>query len=171
MNTARILILIGAILTLLSTFLFAFTYISGDFYLSGIGFIQNTPDVFENPSYYESIMDVPFYFVLILYFIFFIFMLSGLFQLVGLKSRGLAIFGSILPLLFSIFLILLAFEALDIDFYKYMNMFIKEAFVEDVLPFHLNVGDAPIGELSLGTYLLLGGGALGFVGAILGPED
>jgi hypothetical protein len=167
MNAAKILILIGAILTLLSTFFFAFFYIGADAYASGIGFVQSIPDIFENPSTYETFMDVPFYVVLILFFVFFIFILSGLFQLVGLKSRGLAIFGSILPIAFSIFVILLLYEAIDTDYLRFTIMFWEDALVSDVLPFHIDVGE----NLSLGTYLLLAGGVVGLVGGIMGPED
>jgi hypothetical protein len=171
MNAARILLLIGAILTLLSTFLFAFIYLGGDAYASGIGFIQSIEDIFENPSSYETVMDVPFYIVLILFFVFFIFILSGLFQIGGLWSRGLAFFGSILPIAFSIFIMLFVYEIIDIDYGRFTIMFWEDAFVEDILPFHISVGENAGLELSLGTYLLLGGGALGFVGAILGPKD
>ncbi|GAG91822.1 unnamed protein product, partial [marine sediment metagenome] len=51
-------------------------------------------------------------------------------------------------------------------FAPYLTLFEADAIAPGIFPFDFALGDA-----SIGTYTLLAGGALGFVGGILGTKD
>lgn len=55
MKIGKILVLVGAILTLVSTFFFSFGFgnpIDGRTHVSGIGFLFNLPEIWGNPAYW-----------------------------------------------------------------------------------------------------------------------
>ena len=102
--------------------------------------------------------------VYILTIVYLVFIISGILQLVGLASRVVAIIGSILPIAVGILIILIYSGILDMI--QYTVLFWRTPIVDGILPF-----DLPVGVVSLGTYTLLAGGILGFVGGILGTKD
>lgn len=160
MGTGKILILIGALLTLVSTFFFSF-FTSGSEYGWGIGFIFNMSDIMENPGNYVAGESMTVYIVAI---VIIVFLISGVVQLVGLVSRVVAIIGSIIVIGMGV-AILIAVLDLSPDMTPYASLFVSDAIVDGVWP--LNI---PIGDMSLGTITLLAGGALGLAGGIIGTD-
>ncbi len=162
MGAGKILVLIGGLLTLVSTFFLSFYATGGGDYGSGLGFIYNIADIMTNPGNYVPGETMTVYIVAIVYIVF---LISGVLQLVGLASRVIAIIGSIIVLVISILMLLVLLNALAV-YAPYLTLFDHTAIVPGILPL-----DVPLGSASLGTYLLLAGGALGLVGGILGIKD
>ena len=149
MGASKIYFLIGGLVTLLATFLFSFhTYFPGvDIY--GIGFLMNIPALFTSGDILVIIMTI----------VFIIFLLSGIFILLGVKSRVVAIIGSLFAIGVSgYFIFVFYIGMLDPQF---AFMFLDDAIIEGILP--LNI---PIGSISIGSILLLAGGVLGLIGGI-----
>ncbi|KKK45228.1 MAG: hypothetical protein Lokiarch_11140 [Candidatus Lokiarchaeum sp. GC14_75] len=149
MGASKIYFLIGGLVTLLATFLFSFhTYFPGvDIY--GIGFLMNIPALFTSGDILVIIMTI----------VFIIFLLSGIFILLGVKSRVVAIIGSLFAIGVSgYFIFVFYIGMLDPQF---AFMFLDLAIIEGILP--LNI---PIGSISIGPILLLAGGVLGLIGGI-----
>ncbi len=162
MGAGKILILIGALLTLVSTFFLSFYNAGGGDYGYGMGLILNIGDIMANPGTYVSGETMTVYIVAIVYIVF---LISGVLQLVGLASRVVAIIGSIIVLAAGIMFLLVLLNVLSI-FDPYLTLFETTAIAEGIFPF-----DLPLGPASLGTYTLLAGGVLGFIGGILGTKD
>lgn len=163
MGAGKVLVIIGALLTLISTFFLAFyEAASGDFG-SGLGFILNIADIMANPGNYVSGQTMTVYIVAIVYIVF---LISGVLQLLGLASRVFAIIGSAIVLFASIMMLLVLLNILPV-YADYITLFEQPAIVTGILPYNL-----PIGSMgSLGTYTLLAGGVLGLIGGILGTSD
>ena len=172
MGAGKILILIGALLTLVSTFFFSLfatlgfpgvnaTY--GD-YGYGIGFIFNIPYVLSNGADFAADIGAEVMVVYIVAIVFIVFLLSGILQLIGLATRVLAIIGSILPIAAGVLTLLISFGILD--FGNYLTLFASDGIAPGIFPF-----DISLGTVSLGTYTLIAGGVLGFVGGILGTDE
>ncbi|KKK84395.1 hypothetical protein LCGC14_2783770 [marine sediment metagenome] len=162
MGAGKILILIGALLTLVSTFFL--TFATG---LSGIGFLFNIPEIISQGTTFPIwVLIIGSEMVLyILTIVYIVFILSGILQLVGLASRVVAIIGSILPIVVGVLIILISLDVLDYG--QYTILFAHTDIVTDIVPL-----DIPLGDLgSLGAFTLLGGGVLGLVGGILGTKD
>ena len=165
MGAGKILIVIGALLTLVSTFFLTFgDTLFPDIYASGLGFVFNTPDVISDADGFAFLMGEEVMIVYILTIVYIVFLLSGILQLVGLASRVVAIIGSILPIAMGVLILLIYTEILDMA--QYTILFWREPIVDGILPF-----DLPLGAVSLGTYTLLAGGVLGLVGGILGTKE
>ncbi|KKL74317.1 hypothetical protein LCGC14_2066110 [marine sediment metagenome] len=97
--------------------------------------------------------------VIIMTIVFIIFLLSGIFILLGVKSRVVAIIGSLFAIGVSgYFIFVFYIGMLDPQF---AFMFLDDAIIEGILP--LNI---PIGTISIGPILLLAGGVLGLIGGI-----
>ncbi len=157
MGAGKVLCIIGGIITLLATYLFAFApFIPGvSFY--GIGFIQNIPALFQSGEILAIIMAI----------VFIIFMVAGVFIILGVKVRALAIIGSIFAIGVSVYFILTwyVFGVLT-EIGQFMIFFLNLDLFSGIIPLNIILGG-----LSLGTYLLLGGGVLGLIGGIMGPES
>ena len=184
MKIGKIIILVGAILTLLSTFFFSFGYgppFDGRTHISGIGFLFNLPEIWGNPGYwiatfpaYTSEDTILIYTFSILYLIF---ILSGFIQLVGLKSKYVAIIGSIIAIVFGIMMTIYITDTQIGDLgpmNRFQALFFSVPIANGVWPL-----DVPIvgglgffnHTLTLGTITLIVGGAVGMVGGILGIKD
>lgn len=150
MEARKISYIIGGILTVLATFLFSFHLYFPGLHFYGIGFIMNIPTFFTSGDILVIIMAI----------VFIIFLLSGIFILIGLKSRRLAIIGSLLAIVTGVYFILVFYIGiLEID--QFAFMFLDSALIEGILP--LNI---PIGTISIGPSLILAGGLLGLIGGI-----
>lgn len=170
MGLGKILVLVGGILTLVSTFFLAFVHMGADFYASGIGFLFNIPDIMENGDAYALLIGTETMVVYIVTIVFIVFLVAGVIQLIGMINRVIAIIGGVIALGIG-FVIL--FVALDIfpDMTPFALLLIDEAPSPGVWPLHIPMGDVDVGTLSLGTITLLAGGVLGIVGGALGIED
>jgi len=162
MGAGKILIIIGALLTLVSTFFLSF-FVNGSDLGSGLGFVFNIADIMANPGNYVPGETMIVYIVAIVYIVF---LISGVLQLLGLASRVIAIIGSIIVLAVSILMILTLLNILT-AYTPYLTLLISSPIVPGILPYNLSLGSMG----SLGTYTLLAGGVLGLVGGILGLED
>ena len=171
MGAGKILILIGALLTLVSTFFFSLfvTPFPGvvtvpGAYGYGIGFIFNVPNILADGANVAASIGADVMVMYIVAIVFIVFLLSGILQLIGLASRVVAIIGSIFPIVVGILILLISFGILD--FGNYLSLLTAGALAEGIFPFNLTLG-----TVSLGTYTLLAGGVLGLVGGIMGSSD
>lgn len=151
MGAGKIFCILGGIVTLLATYLFSFTV-----FFFGIGFILNIPTLFLSGDILIIVMTI----------IFIIFLLAGLFIILGVKSRALAIIGSIFAIVVSLYFILTIYGVLPPEVGQFIIMFLHVPLVPNIIPL-----DVMLGSVGLGTYLLLGGGVLGLIGGIMGPDD
>ena len=184
MKIGKIVVLVGAIITLLSTFFFSFGYgppFDGRTHISGIGFLLNLPEIWGNPSYWVAtfpaytMADIGLIYAFSILFL--VFILSGVIQLVGLKSKYAAIIGSIIAITFGIMMIIYVADIAIGDLglmNRFQALFYSVPIADGVWPF-----DVPIvgglgffnSTLTLGTITLIVGGAVGIVGGILGMKD
>ena len=177
MKIGKILVLVGAILTLVSTFFFSFGEtldLIGRTQISGIGFLFNLPDIFLNVAWWETYNGGTAMLIYIFAIVFIVFVISGVIQLVGLKSRSVAIIGSIIAITFGIFLVMYITHTPPWDINRYSSLFWNVPIVDGILPFELPimaVTNVAYANLSLGTITLFVGGGLGLVGGIIGIKD
>ncbi len=150
MGARKISYIIGGLIILLSTYLFTFHLYFPGVHFYGIGFIMNIPTFFTSGDILVIIMAIVFVF----------FLLSGIFILIGLKSRTLAVIGSLLAIVASVYFILVFYIGiLGID--QFAFMFLNLELIEGIIPFNI-----PIGTVSIGPSLVLVGGLLGLIGGI-----
>ena len=180
----KILVIIGAIVTLISTFLLSLssnsTLISllwfepGITHSNGLTFLLHIADIFTDPmgivSHPSLGIDVQPSIILILGIILIIFAISGFIQLVGIKYRIAAIIGSILPLFVGIIFILGIFMTLPDNLLVIFLLMSDNPIVEGIIPFDVPIVASTVGNVSLGTYLLIAGGATCLLGGIIGEK-
>ncbi|NVM19019.1 MAG: hypothetical protein HWN80_14995 [Candidatus Lokiarchaeota archaeon] len=165
MALGKIFIILGALLSILGTYVFAL-YGAVGVVGSGIGFILNLTDLFENAALYAGFAGLEIWIFYILLIVFIIFLAAGILQLVGLKSRAVGIIFSLFPLGVGIMFILLFYtEILGLISALFGLFFIGEQF-GDIFPILVDIGAGN----GLGAFFILGGGALGLIGCIL-PKD
>lgn len=151
MGAGKLFCIIGGIITLLATFLFSFAP-----FIYGLGLFLNLPLIFSLGTIVEIIITI----------VFIIFSLAGLFIILGVKSKAVAIIGSIFALALGVYFML--------SFYGVLPL---EVAIFTLLFGHVSLGAFPLlntlmlGYAGLGTYLLLVGGVLGLIGGIMGPDD
>ncbi len=155
MGSGKVFCIIGGLAALLGTFLFSFVNPAPGISLYGIGLYLNLIDIFTSGDILGIVISV----------VILIFTLGGIFILIGIKSRGLAIIGSLFAILLSVYMLLVFIFTLPIEISQYIFVFLEFDIVDGILPLAV-----PVGDLSLGTYLLLGGGVLGLIGGIIGPD-
>ena len=174
MRIGKVLCILAGILTLVSTFFLSLFSIVPSAYLwleantaygSGLGFFLHIADIFTNIDTLAADYGVGSYLIYIFAGMLILWGISGILQLLGLKSRGAIIVGSLMPLFIGIILILTAFMTLPSFFDVFTLLFTDNTQLGGFMPF-----DLPLGDFSLGVYLLLAGGALGLIGGIIGPE-
>ncbi|MFX0022239.1 MAG: hypothetical protein ACFE9S_07920 [Candidatus Hermodarchaeota archaeon] len=177
MKIEKIVIIIGAVITLLSTFFFSFgqtLVIDGRTHISGLGFLFNLPQIFGDPSYWistfpsytsEDIMTI-----YILGVVFTIFIFSGVIQLVGLKNKYIGISGAILTIAFAITITYLISPP-AIEAKRFGALLWNSQIIDGVWPLNIPVINADwygYFNISLGTITLYIGGGFGIAGGILG---
>jgi len=172
MEKGSILSMISGIIVIAATFLLTwFTVGSAD--ASGIGLIKNISDYFVNAETIAGLWGVPSFVLYIVGGVYILFLASGVLMIIGVKSRALTIIGSLMPIGMAIAII---FGSLDmpVDIINYVGVFLDtEGIIPGIIPYTLEIG--PSGVLSLatvalGTYVLLGGGVLGFVSAFMNRD-
>ena len=159
MALGKIFIILGALLTILGTWVFATIAFFPGYVGSGLGFAMNIPSIIGIDPGADAVV---FYLLLVL---FIAWLASGVLQLVGLKSRIGGIIFSLIPLAIGLMLILLIYtEILGMMSAVFTLMTIGEQ-IGGFFPVLV-----PLGDLGLGTYFLLGGGVLGIVGSSMPRE-
>ena len=168
----KIFVILGALLSIFGTYVFAIYAGGTGFVGSGIGFFLNTigggladPTLFAGASTYASSLGVEVWMYYIFLSIFLIFLAAGVLQLIGMKSRVAGLIFSLFPLGVGIMLILVFYtDILGLKSFFFTIFFIGEQY-GDIFPILINLGD-----LALGTYLIVGGGALGLISTFLPRE-
>ena len=171
MALGKIFIILGALLSILGTYVFAL-YGSTGFVGSGIGFILNTiggglvdPPLITGAGTYAPLLSTEIWIFYIILVIFLIFLAAGVLQLIGMKSRVVGLIFSLFPLGVGLMFIFLEYtDFLGIKSGFFGLFFIGEQY-GDIFPVLLNLPD-----LGIGVYFLLAGGALGIIGSIM-PRD
>ena len=171
MALGKIFIILGALLSILGTYVFAIYGVTGSVG-SGIGFILNTfgggwadPMLFAGSSTYATYLTIDVLFYYILLGVFLIFLAAGILQLISLKSRIAGLIFSLFPLgvgLMFVFLTYTDFLGIKSEFFE---VFFLGVHYENSFPVLIDLGG-----LALGAYLLVGGGALGLISTFL-PRD
>ena len=155
MGAGKILCIIGGLLVLVATYILTFSQFFTA-YSYGLGLIQNLGSIFAA----DDIVNIIFAIVFV------IFLFSGFLLIIGVKSRATALIGSFLAIGMGVYIILIYNSVLPFEFFSKFLFFIKLPLVVGIYPLHI-----AIGNLGLGTYVLLGGGAIGLIGGIMGTSD
>ncbi|MFX0021458.1 MAG: hypothetical protein ACFE9S_03980 [Candidatus Hermodarchaeota archaeon] len=165
MGAGKLFCILGGIITLVSMYLFSFGSIEvapGVFvYASQIGFFMNLGLIFQAGSVWWTILAI----------VFIIFSASGILIILGIKSRVPAIVGAIFVLAVGGYILSVIF----LNYSAEIESFYLAAFADGLvpgfipldIPLHVTAGT----NVSLGLYLLLGGGVLGLIGGIMGPDE
>lgn len=165
MESGKILIIIGGVLTLLGTYVFAIYGAAGLYAGSGIGFILNLPDLFTNADAIAIATGWDVIFIYVFAILFIVFLASGILQLLGIKNRIVALVFSLFPLAVGAMILILFYtEILGPTTGIFALYFIGEHFA-DFFPIIVNLGD-----VGLGTYFLVAGGVVGLISVFL-PRD
>jgi len=159
MAVGKILIIIGALLTILGTYVFAlFPFLFG-YVGSGLGFAMNLPMIIGIDPGADAVV---FYLLLVL---FIVWLASGVLQLVGLKSKIVGIIFSLIPLVIGLMFVLLVYtDILGAMTAVFFIMTVAEP-IGGAFPVLIELAG-----MGLGVYFLLAGGVLGLVGSIM-PRD
>ncbi|MCJ7650758.1 MAG: hypothetical protein MUP85_19275 [Candidatus Lokiarchaeota archaeon] len=171
MALGKIFVILGALLSILGTYVFAIYGATG-VVGSGIGFILNTfggglvtPTLFAGADVHATYLSIEVWLYYILLAVFLIFLLAGLLQLIGIKSKIGGFVFSLFPLGVGIMLILVFYtDILGLKSFFFTIVFIGEQYA-DFYPILVNLGD-----LALGTYLITAGGALGVISTFMPRE-
>jgi hypothetical protein len=174
MKTGKLLCLIGGIITLAATFLFAWFLVDeggNQYYGHGLGVLFSLPETFGNA---EAIAlswgsGVPTFAIYIVGGTLIVFLFSWLLILLGIKNRIVPIIGGLLIVGMSLAMVFGPFSTPP-NILDYVSPFSSEAW--GIFPFNIPIGPAGptiggLASVSLGAYLLLGGGALGVIGGFL----
>jgi len=165
LESGEIFIILGGILTLLGTYVFAIYGVAGLFAGSGIGFITNLPDLFGNADAIALATGWNVIFIYVFTILFLVFLASGVLQLLGIKNRGVAFIFSLFPLVVGAMIILLFYTTILGPTTGIFTLYFIGEHFGGIFPFIVNLGD-----VGLGAYLLLGGGILGLISVFL-PRD
>ncbi|MBD3197785.1 MAG: hypothetical protein GF317_22225 [Candidatus Lokiarchaeota archaeon] len=170
MGAGKILAIVAGIVTLVGTFvlaLFGSTGLVG----SGLGLALNIPELFTNADSYATFIGTEIWLYYIVLVLFIIWLASGVLQLIGIKSRVVIIIFSLFPLAVGV-MIMMVFYAPDLfggtsgPFAGLFTLAMVDEQIADLFPFLVNIGD-----VAIGTYVLIAGGVLGIVSGILPRED
>ncbi|MHA1933238.1 MAG: hypothetical protein ACW96X_11890 [Promethearchaeota archaeon] len=175
MNAGKILIIIGAILTLVSTFflslygnyvMFSVYWIEpGQTQANGLVFFFHFAEIFTEAAALGTLYSLDPFWIYISAILLLIWAISGFIQLIGLKKRIGAIIGAILPLFIGIIFILYGFIYLPGFLRTFQTLLQDNELIGGILPYGV-----PIGNSFLGAYTLVAGGALSLIGGIIGIE-
>jgi len=162
LGAARVvLIVIGAVLTLLGTYLFALFPSPIPLEVgSGLGFAMNLPTIITATP--DPSVAILYYLFLVL---FIVWLGSGVLQLVGLKSKAVGVIFSLVPLAIGVMFVLQTQTTIlgpmtDMFF----GMTSGEVYFNFVPYLYELLG------MGLGVYALLAGGTLGLIGSLLSKD-
>jgi hypothetical protein len=161
LGAARVvLIVLGGLCTLLGTYIFALFPSFPPLVGSGLGFAINLPSIF---TYTPAPTEMIAFYVLLVVFI--VWLGAGVLQFVGLKSKVVGIIFSLVPLAIGIMFLLLVYTTVLGPMTALFFLLTSGEVYFGFIPFLIELGG-----MGLGVYLLLAGGALGFIGSLL-PKD
>lgn len=178
MKIGKIFVLLGALLTLVSTFFLSFGQTNGSVgrtYISGIGFLFNLPEIIGDVNIYVGYMSGEVMVIYIVSIVLLVFLLAGIIQLIGLINRAVALTGSLLAL--SVGIVVILAILIDIPGWglnQYSSLLWRAPIVDGIWPLDVPLmaaSSAFYNTLSLGSITLVAGGGLGLVGGILGVKD
>lgn len=157
MRPGETLAILSSFLTLAGTYIFAL-FGTTDSVASGLGFISNLGSILSNAQSTVSTLNANLiaYYLLVIYLVISLF--SGFILLIGIKSRFLMFFLCWLPISLGTIILILISSDLLANATTLYTLFLETDQIGDVFPFLV-----PVGDVGLGTYLLLAGGALGFI--------
>lgn len=165
MGAGKVLAIVAAILTILGTFVIALFGSTGSVG-SGLGFILNLDSIIENADIWADLLDLHIVLYWFIVGLFFIFLVSGFLQFIGIKSRVFMFIISLFPLGVGIMITLVFYTDVLGNISTLFTYFMIGEQFEDVFPILIDIGD-----VALGTFILLGGGVIGIVSAILPREE
>jgi hypothetical protein len=154
-----LLIVLGGICTLLGTYVFALFPSFPPLVGSGLGFAMNLPMIITIDPGADAIM---FYLFLVL---FIVWLASGVLQFIGLKSKIVGIIFSLVPLAIGVMFILLVYTTILGTMTATFFIMTSGEVYFGFIPYLFELAG-----MGLGVYMLLAGGALGFIGSLL-PKD
>jgi len=160
MGAGKYLMIIAGIITIVATYLFSFFHLGSDVYGWGVGAILVVDQIFVSALAYGE------WLVIVIEILILIFLAAGVFQLIGAKVRALGFIGSLFALGVFVYFMLIEFQVIS-STAIYAILF--SGFTPNALgplPLHVQVGNFA----GLGTYLLLGGAVLGFIGTFVGRD-
>ncbi|MBY9005226.1 MAG: hypothetical protein KGD63_00525 [Candidatus Lokiarchaeota archaeon] len=167
MGAGKYLAIIAAILTILGSYVFAmFPGTAPNTVASALGVFEDIGQTFESADSYGSAMG-GVWVVYIVIILMIIFAISGFVQLIGIKSRaGIFIF-SLFPLVIGTIMLMAITIPISNIYINYMMAVLSDSpLIEDTFPYLLNIGD-----LGLGVILVVAGGAVGIISAVLPREE
>ena len=178
MKIGKIFVLLGALLTLVSTFFFSFGQTNGAdgrTYISGIGFLFNLPEIIGDVNYWVIFNGGEVMIIYIVSIVFLVFLLAGIIQLIGLINRAVALIGSLIVLSLGIVIILaIMIDIPGFGLSQYSSLLWRAPIADGIWPLDVPIVAASgvfYDALSLGSITLVAGGGLGLVGGILGVKD
>ena len=158
MEKVKILSLISGIITLTATFLFTlFTYtLAGKtYYVSGLLGTSRIIHMMFAPYSVAYILSI----IVLLIFLF-----SGALQILGFKFKSLAFLGSVLPLFFSL-VIILSVLGLPVQYLGALYILGgDEPIIDGILPLNVSFANS---QISLGAYLLLISSIIGIISSLI----
>ena len=163
MAAGKILIILGALLSILGTYVFAIFLFWAGIVGSGLGFALNLLDIIALDPALLGIDAIIFYLMVA---IFVIWLASGVLQLVGLKSKIVGIIFSLFPLGIGIMFLLVFYTTILGPISGLFTIFTVGEHFGSFFPILVDIG----GGTGLGAFFLIGGGALGLIGSILPRE-
>ena len=173
MKIGKLLAIIGAVLSFLGILFFTLIDGGGIFYLSGIQGFINIPEIFGTTGDLIAVMiGVEKWVVIIIEIIIILYLISWLFQFLGAKFRIFSLLGSILPLIVSIVIFLIAF-GVTADIFVNILLFLVitlagAPLVDGIIPVDVVLGTT---GLTVGSILVLLGAILSFVSVFMKRED
>jgi hypothetical protein len=165
MESGKLFAILGGLLTLLGTYVFAIKGIVGSV-SSGIGFLFKIGPLFENAATESSSLGIEIILFYILIAVFIIYLASGLLQILASNSRFISLIFSLFPLGVGLMFIFLEYTTILGDKSLIISSFFEGVQYGNIFPFLINLG-----SLSIGAYFVLAGGALGFLSVFLPRED
>jgi hypothetical protein len=170
MEKGSTLSLISGIIVLVGTFFLTWFTVVGLGDASGIGLIKNLSYYFTNAAFVAAGWGVPTFVIYIVGACYILFLASGVLIIIGVKSRVLAIIGSLMPIAMTMAIL---FGSLDMpaDVINYIGVFLDtEGIIPGIIPYTLELGPSgtvSMATVALGTYVMLVGGILGFISGFL----
>ena len=168
MKAGKLLCLLGGLTALVATFIFAW-FVVDDlgtlYYGHGLGVLFSLPDTFINAETIAISWGVPTFAIYIVGGFLIFFLITWLLILLGVKNRVVPIIGGITVVGMAIAMLFGPYGAPP-NILDYIALFSSEAW--GIFPFNVIIGPTVgTASISLGTYLLIAGGALGIIGGIL----